>query len=152
MVTLCRMSRAVVGLTLLIVAISLTGCDTSTTKTPTPMPTTSAPTRSVATTASSSSQRTQSQSQRSSYGSGSAGRGKTTCWEWIALDDRSVQEMAEGKSSKAQQDVLKQMLSDHDKDTGEMNRLNAELAVGQFCFHDLDSGGNSPIENAIDWS
>lgn len=152
MITPLRSSRAVVGIILILVSISLTGCDSGGTKTPPPTATTRAPTRSVATTASSSSQQTQNQSQRSSYGSGSAGRGKTTCREWVALDDRSVQEIAEGKSAKAQQDVLKQMLSDHGKDTGEMNRTQAEYAVDAFCFRDLDSGGNSPIENAIDWS
>lgn len=46
------------------------------------------------------------------------------------------------------------MRNAHDRDTGEPNRIWAEVAVIQFCFPD-DTGTrpnfNRPIEESIDW-
>lgn len=72
----------------------------------------------------------------SSTGSGPGG--ETTCREWLDLDDNlSAQErLMEGKVNEEQQEILKRMLDAHDKDAGEMNRVNAEWAIIQFCGPD----------------
>lgn len=60
----------------------------------------------------------------------------------------------EGKVNEEQQEILKRMLDAHDKDSREMNRINAEWAIIEFCGPD-DTGTrpniDQPIEDAIDW-
>lgn len=88
--------------------------------------------------------------------SGSGPGGETTCREWLDLDDNlSAQErLMEGKVNEEQQEILKRMLDAHGKDTGEMNQVNAEWAIIQFCGPDgtgTRPNIHQPIEDAIDW-
>lgn len=82
--------------------------------------------------------------------------GETTCRAWLALDKNlsAEERIYEGKKNEEQQAILKRMLADHRKDTGEMNRINAEWTIIQFCFPD-DTGTrpniDRPIEDGFDW-
>lgn len=89
----------------------------------------------------------------SSVGAGPGG--ETTCGEWLDLDDNlSAQErLMEAKVNEEQQEILRRMLDALAKDTGEMNRVNAEWAIIQFCGPDgtgTRPNIDRPIEDAID--
>lgn len=82
--------------------------------------------------------------------------GETTCREWLDLDDNLTarERLYEQKVNEEQQDILKRMLDAHGKDTGESNRVWAEVAIIQFCFPDgtgTRPNINRPIEEAIRW-
>ena len=74
---------------------------------------------------------------------------------WPLDDLLSAEErLYQGKENEEQQAILKRMLDAHDKDTGEVNRVNAKWAIIRFCFPD-DTGTrpniDRPIEDAIGW-